>query len=254
MGLFVFGGTYIITAAIYAAVMGLAAEGRGRSFKAVSPGLLPPLGIMFALFVAFTASQVWNDNERAQAAVNREASALKTIIVMSESFSGDTEARLRELIRDHITETITKEWALLRQGSATLSFTPPALDNALRLTVVLNSNTEGQKTAQREMITAIESALDARRQRILISQSQVNLIKWSCLLLQAICALVAIAMVHSDNRLAAAITMTLFATGIAASVLIILSHDRPFTGEVAVGPAPLLQVIPDVSSAPAKSS
>jgi hypothetical protein len=61
-------------------------------------------------------------------------------------------------------------------------------------------------------------------------------------------------MVHSDNRLAAAITMTLFATGIAASVLIILSHDRPFTGEVAVGPAPLLQVIPDVSSAPAKSS
>src|SRR5258708_3455600 len=83
MGLFVFGGTYILTGAIYAAVMGLAADGRGRSFKAVSPGLLPPLGIMFALFVAFTASQVWSDNERAQVAVNREASALKTIVVMS---------------------------------------------------------------------------------------------------------------------------------------------------------------------------
>jgi hypothetical protein len=38
--------------------------------------------------------------------------------------------------------------------------------------------------------------------------------------------------------------MTLFATGVAASVLLILSHDRPFIGELAIGPAPLLQVMP----------
>ena len=73
--------------------------------------------------------------------------------------------------------------------------------------------------------------------------------KWSCLLFQAVAALIAIAMVHSDNGPAAAITMTLFAIGVAASVLLILSHDRPFTGEVAVGPTPLLDVMPDLSSA-----
>jgi hypothetical protein len=253
MAILVFGGIFIFTGAIYAAVMWVAANGRERSFKAISPGLLPPLGIIFGLFVAFTAAQVWNDNERAQTAVNREASALRTVLVMSASFSGDTEARLRALIRDHIEDTTTKEWPLLAQGSATLSFTPPALADALRFVLALPPNTEGQKTAQREIVTAIENALDARRQRILISQSQVNAVKWLCLLLQAVCALIAIAMVHSDNRLAAAITMTLFATGVAASVLLILSHDRPFTGEVAVGPAPLLQVIPDATPAPAKS-
>jgi hypothetical protein len=42
--------------------------------------------------------------------------------------------------------------------------------------------------------------------------------------------------------------MTLFAIGVAASVLLILSHDRPFTGEVALTPAPLLEVMPDLSS------
>ena len=254
MGLFVFGGTYILTAAIYATVMGLAADDRGRSFKAVSPGLLPPLGIMFALFVAFTASQVWNDNQRAQTAVDREASALRAIVVMSASYSADIEAQFRDLIRSYIEEATAKEWPLMAQGSITLSFTPPALADALRVTLALTPNSEGQKTAQREIITAIENALDARRQRILISQSQVNLVKWSCLVLLAICALVAIAMVHSDNRLASAITMTLFATGVAASVLIILSHDRPFTGDVAVGPGPLLQGIPATNPAPAKST
>jgi hypothetical protein len=38
------------------------------------------------------------------------------------------------------------------------------------------------------------------RSRIIVSRSEVNLVKWSCLLVQAICMLIAIAMVHSDNR------------------------------------------------------
>ena len=52
-------------------------------------------------------------------------------------------------------------------------------------------------------------------------------------------------MMHGDNRLTAAITMGLFATGVAASVLLIAAYDRPFVGELAVGPEPLLQVMSD---------
>jgi hypothetical protein len=51
-------------------------------------------------------------------------------------------------------------------------------------------------------------------------------------------------MVHSDNRLTGAIAMALFATGIALSVLLIASHNRPFPGAISVGPDLLNQVIP----------
>ena len=37
-------------------------------------------------------------------------------------------------------------------------------------------------------------------------------------------------------------------TGVAASVLLIASHDRPFTGEISVGPDPLLQVMPEAEA------
>jgi hypothetical protein len=37
--------------------------------------------------------------------------------------------------------------------------------------------------------------------------------------------------------LASAIAMGLFATGVAASVLLIAAHDRPFTGQISIGPA-----------------
>jgi hypothetical protein len=242
MALMVFGATYLVAAAIYFAVSRLAAGGRARSFKAVSPGMLPPLGIVFGLFVAFIAAQVWNDNERAEAAVNREASALRTAVVLSSDFAEAGE-RLRRLIRAHIKETITEEWPKLAHQSATLSFTPPFLAQALQLTLGLTPENDGQRVAQHEIATAIGNAFDARLQRIIISRSQVNAVKWACLILQATCALTAIAMVHSDDRLSAAITMTIFATGIGASVLLIAAHDRPFV--VAVGPGPLHEVMPE---------
>jgi hypothetical protein len=244
MALMVFGATYLVAAGIYFAVSRLAAGGRARSFKAVSPGMLPPLGIVFGLFVAFIAAQVWNDNERAEAAVNREASALRTAVVLSSDFAEAGE-RLRRLIRAHIKETIIEEWPKLAHQSATLSFTPPFLAQALQLTLSLTPDNDGQRVAQREIAAAIGNAFDARLQRIIISRSQVNAVKWACLILQAICALTAIAMVHSDDRLSGAITMTIFATGIGASVLLIAAHDRPFVGEIAVGPGPLHEVMPE---------
>jgi len=71
---------------------------------------------------------------------------------------------------------------------------------------------------------------------------------WACLAAQAICMLVSIAVVHSQNWRAAAISLGLFATGIAVSVLLILAHDRPFTGDISVRPDPLLQVMPKIEA------
>ena len=244
MALVVFGFTYSMTAGIYALVTVLAVGERGRSFKAISPGMLPPLGIIFGLFVAFTAAQVWSDNERANTAVDREASALRAVVVLATTFPGEAESRLRALMRRHIEQVATQEWPMMARGTATLRFAPPSLVEALQLTLALTPDSEGQKTAQREIATALETAFDARRQRIIISQSQVNSVKWLCLLVQAAAALFAIAFIHCDDRLASAITMGLFATGVAASVLLIASHDRPFSGEISVGPEPLLQIIP----------
>jgi Protein of unknown function (DUF4239) len=152
------------------------------------------------------------------------------------------------LIRRYIADAATQEWAMMANRTANLRAIPGVLAEALQATLALMPSSEGQKTAQREMATALETALDARRQRIIISQSQVNLLKWLCLFLQAVCSPVAIAMVHSDNRLASIIALGIFATGVAASMLLILAHDRPFVGEISIRPDALLQVMPEIGS------
>jgi len=102
MALLVFGITYLLALGIHAGVAALARSGRAKSFKSVSPGMLPPLGIIFGLFVAFTAAQVWSDNDRASSAVSHEASALRTAFVFATSFPGEPEAKLRDLIKTYV--------------------------------------------------------------------------------------------------------------------------------------------------------
>ncbi len=246
MAAVIFGVTYLAAAAICAIVLVLAKGERARGFKAVSPGMLPPMGIFFALFVAFTAAQVWNDNDRASAAVNREASALRAVLLLAANLPEDLQARLRDLTHRHIDEAVTQEWPAMANQTQTLSITPRALAQALQLTLAVSPTAQGEQIAQREIAAQLEAAADARRQRILISRSQVSFVKWSCLFVQAVCALLAIAFVHSDNRLAATVTMGMFATGVAASLVLIAAYDRPFVGELAVGPAPLRQVMSEV--------
>src|SRR5262245_3797011 len=86
MAILVFGFTYLVTAGIYAVIAAFAVGERARSFKAIAPGLLSPLGIIFALFVVFTAAQVWRDNENARAEIDREASALRSAAILVASF------------------------------------------------------------------------------------------------------------------------------------------------------------------------
>ena len=248
MALVIFGFTYLVAAALYAVVAILAVGERARSFKAISPGMLPVLGIIFGLFVAFVAAQVWGDSDRANAAVDREASALRSVVILATSFPGEPDARMRALVRGYINDATTQEWPMMARRTATLSITPRPLAEALQLTLALTPSSQGQQIAQREIAAALENALDARRQRIIISQWQVNWVKWSCLFVQAVCALLAIAVVHSGDRLASAITMGLFASGVATCVLLIASHDRVFTGQISVGSEPLLQVMPEAGA------
>ena len=248
MALCIFAFTYLLAIMIFAAVAALATGERAKSFQAISPGMLPVLGIIFGLFVAFTAAQVWSDNDRASTAVSREASALRAAVLLAAGLPPEQEGRVRDLVRGYIEQTAKVEWPMMAGQTASLRPAPPALTEALQLVVSMSPQGAGQQTAQREIISALGTALDARRQRIIISQAEVNPVKWWSLYLQAICELFVIALVHCGNRLASGIAMTLFATGVAASVLLIAAHDRPFTGQISVGPEPLLQIMPDAST------
>jgi hypothetical protein len=229
MALVIFLATYLIAGSVDLVVTRLAVNERAKGFKAVSPGMLPVLGVLFALLVGFIAVEVWGNRDKAKTAVATEASALRAIVLLAGAFPDEQRMSIYALVNRHIDEAVNKEWPEMAQQRATLATLPTALIEALHETLALKPADDAQRAAQLEMVKELHTALDARRQRIVISESSVGTVKWVGILLQGLCTLVAIAMVHSDNRLARAITLTLFATGIALSVLLIAAYSHPFT-------------------------
>ena len=88
MALVVFAITYLVAGGIFATIMALAKGERLRAFKSVSPALLSPMGTVFGLLVVFSVVQVWSDMDRANVAVNREASAIRMVALLAPQLSG----------------------------------------------------------------------------------------------------------------------------------------------------------------------
>jgi hypothetical protein len=92
---------------------------------------------------------------------------------------------MESLIRRQIEEAATHEWPAHVPAPRDTDNVPAALAEALQLALALESRTDGQVAAQREIAVEVENALDARRQRIIVSESTVNWVKWATVLLQA---------------------------------------------------------------------
>jgi hypothetical protein len=237
-------GMGLLTLAIYALVMRVADSGRADALKAVSPGMLPPMGILFALIVGFLAVGVWGNVERAEEAISDEASALRSVDILSDELPPDLQLRMRALVRRQIQNAVNVEWPAMQEQRATLTAVSAPLADALDLTVRFDPQDEGETIAQRELVASIQDALAARRERIVLSESGINALKWVGLLSLAALALVAIALVHSGNRVTARIAMGLFAVAVAVVITMLAAEDQPFVGQLGLEPDVLEQVLP----------
>jgi Protein of unknown function (DUF4239) len=244
IGLVALAGMGLVALAIYALVMRLAESGRAEALKAVSPGMLPPMGILFALIVGFLAVGVWGNVDSAEEAISDEASALRSIDILSDELPPDLQLRMQALVRRQIENAVNEEWPAMREQRATLTAVAAPLADALDLMIRFDPQDGGETIAQRELVASIQDAQAARRQRVVLSESSINAVKWVGLVSLAALTLVAIALVHSGNRVTARIAMSLFAVAVSVVITMLAAEDQPFVGQLGLEPDVLEQVLP----------
>ena len=240
----VLAAVYVLAAIVLLVVLRLARGDHLANMSALSPGLLSPLGVVFGLIVAFLASGIWSNASTAQSSVDTEASSLRAAVLLVQAFPPRTDEQMRVLIARQINESVRYEWPRLADGTQSLYTVPSDAAAAVHLALSLNPRTPGQVEAQRELIAQLDTALDARRQRIIVSHSQVNTVKWFGVCLLGFILLVAIACVHAARRTTAILALGIFATAVGLCLILLLSQDRPFSGPFAIKPTALIQVRP----------
>ena len=78
-----------------------------------------------------------------------EASALRAVVILSETFPGETEERLKALIHRQIQVAQTEEWPAMAERRATIAMVPASLLQAVQIALALPVQGDGQAAAQR---------------------------------------------------------------------------------------------------------
>lgn len=246
IALFVFSFCYVLAGTIFCLAATLSRRAVAQDLKAVAPATLTPLGIILGLLIAFLASRVWTNLDRAGEYVGQEAGALRETVLLADSLPPEVRTSVRQAIQRHLHFVEHEEWPAMASRRATLESIAVGLAEAMTALLSFTPAQPNQQLAQERALVAIEHALEARRNRVRLSQAEIAPIQWAVIIVLATLILLTIAMMHIDNRLAMAITLFIFSTAVAICLVLLMVYDRPFgAGGSTVPPTVLRAVAPD---------
>ena len=246
IALLVLSGCYLLTAAIICLVAPLSRRAVAQDLRAVAPVTLTPLGVILGLLLAFLASRVWTNLDRAGEYVGQEAGALRETVLLADSLPQEVRTNVRQAVRKHLHFIESEEWPAMARQQLTLHSIPVGLAEALTAVLSFAPTQANQQLAQERAVVAIEHAFEARRNRVRLSQAEIAPIQWVVIVVLAVLILVTIALIHIASRLAMLITMLIFSTATAVCLVLLMVYDRPFgPGGFVIQPTVLRDVMPD---------
>ncbi|ABM35951.1 bestrophin-like domain [Polaromonas naphthalenivorans] len=219
-----------------------------QSLHGVAPPFINIIGVLFGLTLAFLANDTWSAHDRATNAVFREADALRSLVTLSAALPGPLQGRVRAAIADY-GQASAAEWPLLarRQSSAQV---PDRADALLRLLAGRDVASAAGDTVQALMLRKVSDIRDERDQRIGLSQTHVNPLKWLGMAFLGLVTLLSLAVVHVENQRAALVAMVLFALAAAPTAAIVLVQGNPFEQPASVSPAPIAAAVQGLDTLP----
>jgi hypothetical protein len=243
IALLVFALCYLLAAIVFFVVETISRRPIAEQLSATTPVMLTPLAVLAALLIAFLASRVWSNVDRANTYIVQEASAIRQSVLLADTLPEDIRIAVRAALKQYLRFIETEDWPTMAQGRANLRRIPPGLTDAMTALLSFVPAGPGQHVAQERAVIAVEQALDARRHRIVLSQATIAPIQWLVIFLLDVLILLTIAFVHLKLRATALVNLVVFSTAVACCLVLLMVHDRPFaTGGVTIEPDALRDV------------
>jgi hypothetical protein len=211
--------------------------------NATTPAMLTPLGVVTGLVIAFLAARVWENVDHAHVYVAEEASEIRQVVLLADVLPAEVRAELRSEISRYLRYVEAEDWPSMLQGQASLRKLPEGLPDALKTLLTFEPQQPGQQVAQDHAARAIESALQARRNRIVLSEAAITPAQWAVIVLLDSLILLTISMLHVGRHITTAVNLFVFSTAVAACIVLLMINDRPFTaGGITVQPTSLQEI------------
>lgn len=189
---------------------------------------------LFTLFLAFSASHAWTNDNAARAAAAAESAAAERLLTIIARFH-PAPAEAAAPVRAYIATVVQEEWGANRNRTPS-----PAAAAALDAmeTMVWDARTQRHvDTAVADvMLRAVDALETARTRRLGLASDVGDGVRWMLLLLLGFIALLSMAMCHADRPETSRIAVTVLALAMASVMAVSAMYESPYTGLHAIGP------------------
>lgn len=202
-----------------------------------SGSMMQAVMVFYGLAVALIAVSVWQSYSDAARAVSQEAAAIGALYRDVSLYPEPVRSELQQLAAGHLDYLIKEVWPAQRQGR--VPGVKAELVNRLLLRLgTYEPATEGQKIQHAEALRAFNAAIMATRLRVDASRTALPGVLWVVIVAGAVISLSSSFLFKVGDVRLHGILVTLLATFMGLVIFMILAFDRPFRGDLGIGPEP----------------
>jgi Protein of unknown function (DUF4239) len=216
----------------------LRVEGADSEFTGA---MLQSVMVFYGLAVALIAVTVFQTYSDTQKVVTGEATALNALYRDVTSYPEPVRTELQQGLRDYTRYVIDEAWPLQRQGKVPGG----GFELMTRFQVTLTKfepTTEGQKLLHGETLRAYNTMIQTRRLRLDAVGTGLPQVMWAVIVMGAFISLSSSFFFKVEDARLHIFEVLLLAVFIGLVIFMILSLDRPFRGNLGIGPEPYQSV------------
>jgi len=202
-----------------------------------SGALVQAVMVFYGLAVALIAVNVWQTHSDVAKVVSQEASAVAALYRDVSSYPEPVRSQLQGSLRAYLEYVIREAWPLQRKGQVPAGGVE--LMNRFQATLAgFEPATEGQRLLHAEALRAYNETIQARRLRLDAVGTHLPGILWVIIFAGALIGISSAFVFRVEDVRVHAIQVVLLAAFIGLVIFMTVALDRPFCGDLGLGPEP----------------
>ena len=193
--------------------------------------------VFYGLTMALITISVWEKYSEASSIVSQEATELAVLYRNAGGYPASVGTQLRDELRKYVEYVVEEAWPEQHKGHAPVGGVA-RIDQFERILVGFEPTTEGQRILHSETLRTYDRMIEARRMRLDAVETGLPGLMWAVTLVGAALGLITTYFFRVGDKRLQMIHVVLLASFIALVMFVILAFDRPFRGDMGIGPEP----------------
>ena len=246
-------GTVIVAGVVAISICGLLIIRRFvgieklKIYHDVAGPLYHTLGVIYAVVLAFMVIIAWENFDRTDSNVSKEANCYADLCRDANGLSEPFRSQAKAATGEYVKALVEEEWPMLAWGGRSTRV-HDLFTEIWDLYLSYEPKTEKEKVFFTASIQKLNEAGELRTQRIIDSRSHIHPILWTVLLAGGLITII-FSYFFVSERLRVQIVMTTLLSALIALILFtILVLDFPFAGDIRITPDAFRPILMYLSS------